>query len=371
MEDTQTVVAARSTEIVRVVEQSGLDASTGSALVKAYTPFWMDAQSVVQQSAGIVVTDPTQVTEIKESRALRLKLRAIRTDAEKVRKTMKEDSFKRGKAIDNVNNALLLLIEPEEKRLEEQEKIAERIEAERKAANKAMRDAEIRKLGGDPQFYQLGDMSEVGWKQLIEALSAQKEARELAEKKLAEERAEAQAAHIAEQQRIREENARLKAEADEREKAVRIECEKAETALRAAQEKARIEREAIEARARKERVEADAIAAKERAEQQAKADADRRAADEPLRKERAAREAIEAKERARKIEAENIAAAEAKAKRKAEAAPDREKLVALAEEIGNVEMPALVSQEANRGLLVTRGMIDATIAFIHDLAEKL
>lgn len=317
MPETTEIVSPQN-ELETVAEGSGLAPDLAGKLAAAFVPLAEQAASVIGESAGITVTDATQVTEIKASRAARLKLRAMRDalisvtciEVEKTRKSLKEEWLRPGQAIDSLARYLCDRINPVEARLEEQEKFAERKEAERKAALRASREKLLAPFGVNTAFYQLADMDENTFAALLSSSRLAHEAK-IAEAKRAEaERIAAENARKEEEARVRAENERLRQEAAERERAVEAERKQAEEARRAAEAEARQEREASEAKLREER------SAREKLEREAKE-----------------REAAEK----RRVEAEE------RAKRKAERAPDRDKLLAVAASVRAIVVPEMKS----------------------------
>ena len=304
---TTEVIEATPPALAKVVRENQLTENAAADLLAAYRPYFSEAQPLIDEARGVTVTDATQVTEIKKSRELRLKLRAVRTAAEKTRVALKADSLRIGKAIDGMSNVLKLAIEPVENRLQEQEDFAERAEAARKAALSEERSRQLAALGSDPrQYIGLGDMGEEQWRACLHGAKVAKEEREKAE----EARKAQEAEKAKEAEKLREENARLRREQEEKDAA------------------ARKEREAIEAKARAEREAAEAVA----------------------RQEREAREKLE-REAAAKKRAEEAKAREAEeARRRAELAPDADKLIALAKVVRSIEMPEVKSAEAGKYL---------------------
>jgi len=347
-------------ELAVAAQNAGLELDRAKPLLDAFQPAFVEARALIAESLKIHVTDATQVTEIKASRALRLKLRAVRIAAEKTRKELKEDALRQGKAIDGLANVLKYLIEPAESRLEEQEKFAERIEAERKAKLKAAREELIAPFGVDTTFYALDEMPEATFAQLLESSRLAHEAKLEAERKAEAARIEAERLKAEEERRIREENAKLKAD-QERLERERAEAErKAKAELAAAEAKAKAEREAAEAKARAERkaIEANARAGLLASEKKAKA-------------EREAREKVEAElaERKRKEERER-AEAEAARKRAAKA-PDKEKLAAVADSLRGLAMPNPATPEGKKVASKIRGWLDDLAARVEDEIESL
>jgi hypothetical protein len=281
--------------------------SAAPATVEArFAEIMTAAKTQLDESRKIVVTDPTDVRGMEQSRSMRLAVRQIRLAGEKAHKELKEDVLRAGRAIDGMKNILLQLCEPEETRLLNQEKIAERIQQEREAKLRAEREAVLVSLGENPGMHgPFETFPQADWDSRIADIKVAKEAREAAAKK-AQEEAEAKAkAEREEAERIRAENARLKAEADAKDAAMRAEREAAQAAIREAQAKA--------------------------AEQSAK-----------LAQERAKAEAAE------KVKADAEAArieAERKAAQKAAAAPDRDKLNAYLAAIAAIPAPVMATEQ--------------------------
>lgn len=264
------------------------------------------AQAQVEQSKKIIVTDPSDVDGIKQSKEYRLALKKLRCAGNDAHKDGKADILRAGRAIDGMKNIILQVCEPEEARLEGQEKIAERIAAERAAKLRAEREAVLVELGENPAFWGPFERFPVeDWAQRVEGVRAVIKAREEQAKRQAEEAARKAKEDAEERERMRAENARLKKEADEREAAMKAEREAAEAVLR--EERARAK--AIEDAARAE--------AAKLAQERAKVEAEARAREE----------------------------AEREAKRKAEAAPDREKFLALADFIESYAVPTCATNE--------------------------
>lgn len=260
-------------------QTKGLEIATAQQLKSSFAEYFTRVQPWAEKAKTIHVTNANQTEVIAEARECRLKLRAIRIETETTRKRLKEDSLRLGKAIDGFANILKAIIEPAEQHLQDQEDFAERQEEARKAALKAEREAKLKPYGVEVEFYQLGEMTEEAFQQLLTNTIAAEEGKKVLAQK-------------AEQERIDREMA----EQEERERMKK-------------------DKEAAEAQAAKE------LQAREAAEAELrKVEADRQA------KEKADREAKEAEERA---------AAEAAA------APDNAKIKALAQTVRDLSVPAI------------------------------
>lgn len=280
------VVDRPTTELTRAVESAGLTATSAEHLLETFSPFFNEAYPLVRGADAVTVTDATQLTEMKQAREMRLKLKAIRVECEKARKAVKDDALRTGQAIDKVAGVVKAMIEPAEAKLLEAETFAERAEAARKAALKAERSAKLAPFlqpGMGTDCYDLQGMDATAFDGLLDSLRRAHEDR-IREAREAEERVKREAeVRAAEEKRVREENERLKAEREAQERAAKAEREKHEAELRRereAAEKARLAEQRAREAAEKEL--ADQRAAEAKAEK-AKADAERRAARAPDR----------------------------------------------------------------------------------------
>ena len=302
-------------QLVVITNQAGLAEEKSKALITSFVGYFEQAKRLASEAKTITVTSVDQTGEMAKARELRLQLQKIRTKGvEQTRIQLKEQSLREGKAIDGLANVIKALIVPVEEHLKDQEEFAKRIEDQKKLEIEQERIQELSKyVEGEGYSLHPDKMSQETFDKLLEAskftFEAQKKAEEDAEKaRLAQVEADRK-----EQERIRLENEKLKADAEKREREMALEREKTQK-----------EQEAREAQL-----------AKERAEQEAKLEAERQArlqAEEKMRKEQEAREETER--------------ATAEKQRQMLLAPDREKLNRLAEQLLAVEMPAVKSPEA-------------------------
>lgn len=361
------------TEIVPapVVTQSGLDPASAEALRLAFNPLFTAAADWSRRVNGLSVTDVSQKREMKLARESRLALKEIRCNADRQRKKLKEESLRRGKAIDGIYNVLEYLVAPLEEQLLAMEQFAERKEAARldeqlverqkaltyfgfpamdTGALRTMADEDFQKLLADAQMM---------------AEAKQREAERVELERLAKERAEAE-----ERQRLAAENARLQAEAAAREAQLLAERQAAEQAAKVAAEAAAAEKRAALAKAKEERLAAEAKARAEAAEREAQAKVERdaaakvaaaREAADNLERDRLAsvaaaereqRLAVERQLQALKDVEERDAKARSEAERAAATAPDREKLSQFAALVRRMEMPTLINSPQNVALAV-------------------
>lgn len=377
-ETTIEVVTDIPKDLALVVQSSGLEVESARNVTDVFAPLFAQAHSWAEKVATIKVTDATQVREMKLARESRLALKEIRVIAEKNRTRLKEDSLRRGRAIDSVYNTLEALVKPLEAQLKEQEEFVKRKEEQRKAQLKAEREEALRPFGVNTAFYQLADMPEPDWAALFNSTVAAHRAKEEAAQKAEAERIAKEQAEAAERERIRQENERLRQEVEEREAAAKAERERLAAEKKAIEEQARKEREAIEAAAKaelaKQKAEADRLAAIAAA----KALAEKQAADAKAKVEREAREKAEAEARRLREAQEALKQAEAlkfkqeaEAKAKAARAPDREKIAALGVAVLAIKMPEVSTPEGQAALAVVKEQFARFAKWITDKSATL
>jgi hypothetical protein len=213
-------VTETTNELVKVVETSGVEPQTATTLKESFLPFFEQAEEWKRKAEALVVTDATQVHDMKMARTARLALKEIRVNADKKRKELKEDSLRYGKAVQGVYNVIEFLIAPIEKHLQEQEDFVAIAEAKRKAELKASREMEIQPFA---EFVALGlnfgEMTDEDYAKTLNGAKLQLQAKIEAEQKSEAEKIAKEKAEAEERERIRIENERLKAEAEAKEKA--------------------------------------------------------------------------------------------------------------------------------------------------------
>lgn len=355
-------------ELMQVIETSQLEKQTGDYIKEKFLPFFEQAQEWKSKAETLVVTSVTQTREMQMARQARLALRDIRINADKIRKELKEDSLRYGKAVQGVYNVIEYLIAPIEKHLEEQEKFAEIQDAKRRAELKANREMELQPYAEFvPMGIDFGLMTDIDWIKFLHGIKLQYQAKVDEEARIEAERIAKEKAEADERERIKKENERLKKEAEEKEKQLQAERAKAEAERKAAEEKARIEREkaeaerkAIEEKARKEREAADAEAKRIKAEQDAK-----------IESERKAREKAEAELKVRKVEEERIAREKAAEEQKAKAAPDKAKLQTLISQIQTMPLPECSTEQAKHIISDVQVLLGKTCQFIQEKLTNL
>lgn len=237
-------------ELAMILQESGLDFQRGKAIQEQFAEFETVAADWKATAATIVVTSVDQVDKMKLARTGRLILRKKRIAVEHLRKHLKEQPLREGKAIDAIAKQFKAMIEPTEKYLAEQETFGEReaarLEAEAKAA--AEQKAAEEKAEAD----------RIAAEERKAHAEADRKERERIEAENAELKATADAA-LAKQAELVEEQKRLEEVAEK----AKQDAIKAEKKAKADQARAQVEtREAAERAAQKKIEEAAAAHAK-------------------------------------------------------------------------------------------------------------
>jgi hypothetical protein len=315
-----------------IIDDSNVAKDRAAALIEAFGAPFEEAGEILASYKELVVTDESQIDTMKQARENRLTLKKIRTTVENRRKKLKEDSLRTGKAIDSVAKYIKDTIQPVETYLEEQEKYAEVKEAQRIIKLKNERIEMIQPYCDNPFLIDhLGEMSDEEFTKLFneqksafELKKAQEEAYEREQQRIREEKE-------AEEARIREENEILRKQAEERE--------------------AEIE--------------------KEREDQRIIQEATDRQNQKAIDEERKKREAIE-NELQRKAEEEKRAkVAKENEDRQALLAPDKDKLLKIANDIEGIVLPALQNKDAQAVLDQVEGLLEKVTTYIRSNVKGL
>lgn len=166
-----------SEQLVQVIAESGVEATTAKNLQDSFLPFFNQAQEWAEKAKSIVVTSADQVQLIKDARQARLMLKEIRVNADKARKLLKEDSLRYGRAVQGVYNVIEYLIVPIEQHLEKQENFVKIQEAEQKAKLKLQREDELRTYAQFVPFgIDLANMTDEDYQKVFSGAKLQYEA---------------------------------------------------------------------------------------------------------------------------------------------------------------------------------------------------
>ncbi len=327
------------TGLVRIIAENGLSQETASAIIARFTQFMEQIDEWEERATALVVTDVTQVDLMKQAREARLILKNIRVGADYVRKELKEDGLRYGKAVQRVYNEIEYRITPIEEHLLAQEKFAEFAERDRLNMLRSVRQEELK----DFQEYvtlslDLATLSDEEYGKFRNMVHSQHDAKLARVAEEERQRKEAAEAAEKERQRLAAENAAL--------------IEKQKKIMAAQREAARIADEKLAA--------------------------ERKAAEEKLAAEReAARVAREAAEALRRQEEARLAQqkAEEAARKRAEAralrAPDLSKLLDLATTLDSIIIPSMKSTEMQQVADNARLLLNKTAAYIRQTLETI
>lgn len=315
-----------TTELTKIINDSQLQATQSERILEAFTKHFEEAKEWEAKARTLNVTSIDQVEDMKEARKARLAMKNIRVDADKTRKQLKEASQREGNAIQGMFNVIKALIVPIEEHLQAQEDFAKNQKAMKIESLRSERVHKLRDFVEDVSLYNItGEEDEETFNNLLNSLKNAHDLQVAAEKKAEEDRLAVE--KKAEEDRLRrerdlaEENKRLKAEADKN-KALedeRLAALKKEADLKAAE------------------------AAKEKAD-----------LEKQLKKEEVDRKKLEDERLARLQEEAEAKRLEEEAKIKAEQAPDREKLHALADDIAKLHLPSVKSDKATKTIVDIR-----------------
>lgn len=298
-------------ELTVVAQDNGLEQTKVEVLLSSFGTAYSEAKQLAAGATGLVVTKEDQTDLMQEARTKRIALKSVRVEVENTRKSLKEQSLREGKAIDGMANIIKALIVPVEEHLEKQEKFAEVVQAERKAAKHAERIELLSKYVPDVSLYSLEAMTDETFAVLVTNTKEAFEAHKAATAKAEADRVEAEKAAIAEQERVRLENIKLREEA--------------------AKHEAEIEAE------RKKRADIERAEAQYRANEAAKHEAE-------LKAERVKLAEVERAEAQRQAQEAAKHEAEIEAERQALLAPDKDKLIALSKTIDSIALPLVASR---------------------------
>jgi len=258
-----------------IIEKSGLQKEQKKPLLDNFGDFFVKAHKLVTKSKSIIVTREDQIKEMEQARELRIQLKNLRNDANKVRVSLKEGYLRGGNAVQEIFNDIKEIIKPEEDRLLEQEKFIEKIQAERKEKEVNEKLLKISKYSENDQYTDrkiIESLSNDSFEKYLATVKTAFETKKAEEVKLEADRVAKVEAEREEQEKTRLENIRLKEEADAREKELAKERAEQQKVLEA-ERKLRAEADAkVEAERQKEQArlkeEADALDKKAEEEKQ-------------------------------------------------------------------------------------------------------
>ena len=332
-----------------ILDQFNLDPEAKQNLFVKFNDMVEQAKAWETKAMSIVVTDETQVKQMEQAKEGRIILQKVRTGAEKLKKELKAGALNYGRAIDFLYNFIENTCKPLEAHLLEQEKFKEVREKKRKDELQRVRAEQLAPYVENPAVFDLANMPEDTFQMVLNGSIKSKNDKIEAEKQVERDRL----AKIDEDNRIKAENERLRQENEAKD----IAMKKAQAEQKAEAERLRAKQEAILGKLKEE-------------EARKKAESDK------LLKEAKEREAKLAKELKDKQEAEEKAKADAEKKRKSDErksrlAPDKDKLVLLSQQITDLKMPEVKSEEAKKVVGDILIMINKLVKFINEKIPNL
>lgn len=206
----------------KLMDEGQMAKANAETLLKEYGVPFTEAGALILKSKTIKVKDENDNETMALARETRLALRKHRITIEKRHDELKVDSLRTGRAIDLVQRVALAEIKPVEEYLELEEKFAETKQEERRQARIAERTVELSKYTDDVSIYNYGDMADDAFAILLEQVknafdlknaAAEKEEadRLAAEKKEAAERKKREEADRVAREKAEAETAKLRA----------------------------------------------------------------------------------------------------------------------------------------------------------------
>jgi len=337
------IIKIENTELEKVVKESGLAIQEGEEIKQSYQPFLIQLAEIQGQSNKINFETPTKIDEEIAGR-LRKDTVKIRTGAAELKEQRKRGYLLRGNLEQAAYNLIAASCKLTEETFYNVEKAREIAEKKRKEELKAERIERLSPYDIDPQFYDLANMPDEVFENLLQGAKTALDNKIAAEKKAEEDRLAKIEADRIENERIRKENEKLQAERKERERLSEIERKKQADILKAQQEKADKDRKELEEKNRKERELADQKVAKLKAENEAKLTAERKERERLVNELKVKQDA----ENKAKQDEQNRLIAEEKERKLAEKAPDRDKLRLWLNEIKFIPMPVFKTEESQQ-----------------------
>lgn len=353
--------------IVQENEQlKGIDDAKSAQIKAVFQPMVEMLESFEEKYKKVTALEISP-DKCKQAKRLRLDISRVRIDADKVRKTQKEEYIRAGNAIQGVYNILKFAVTDKEEKLKDIETHFERIEEVRKSQLQLDRSAELAKYEANGEFVDLGNMPDEVWKNYLAGVKNNYESIKEAERKAEEERVEA--IRIDSLGRERRESIydlwqfmpdKNKSEnfgkwADDMWDELVNYLNKCKADHDAEQEKIKAENERL--RLENEKAE------KKRLADQKRISKEREVQENKLKAEREAREKLEreqAKKEAERLKTEREKTAEEK---KAASAPDKEKLFSVAQKLMNTKTTV-------KSPVAKKALEDAA-TLIQDVAEAM
>ena len=168
-DSTELEEAAKPVKVQDIAKAEGLEDSAVQNMMDSFHPFMKSIKAIKEQAEELTVTDESQISQMIESRELRLQLVKSRNEADRTRKKLKDYSLKFGRAVQGVFHTLELSCRKIEDHLQANENFAEIREKERRAELSASRSLELSGLHEFvPAISDLGGMPEDDFQKILE-----------------------------------------------------------------------------------------------------------------------------------------------------------------------------------------------------------
>ena len=219
-----------------VIDPCGLGKTEADQVSAVFTPM-LARMKELETEYNQVISQEINPEVCKKAKELRIKFVKTRTGTDEIHKKAKAYYLAGGRFVDSWRTAQRFSAVNKEGELEKIEKHYELIEKEKKDKFESERVALLSRFVNDVSFYNLREMSEQGFDQLLNSSKIAFEAQKEAEKKAEDDRIKFEQEEKAEHDRIRAENAILK------EKAIKRDLEEAKKLKKLESEKSKLRKE--------------------------------------------------------------------------------------------------------------------------------
>lgn len=375
--------------LVTRLEELEIPGKEAKTLLDAFGELYIDARKLTVESKGIVVTSEDQVEEMAQAKEIRIKLMKVRTEAEKIKKAIKEPYLRGAQGAQDIFNDIKGITKPEEDRLKEQENFAKLAEAKRVADRHTKRIEKLSLYVADVSVYQLSEMDDTTFEGLVAdckaVADAKKEREDQAEKELKQQKIRIEVLNSRKLELAPYKDFTTSSTPEITTETTDIEFDKILSGLKEErtkyleeQEKLRKDKEKLEKEAEEKRV-VDAKAEKVRLDKEAEVKAENdekirvanKAKEEAENKLKKAKELEETKLLEEKQEADRKTRLEEEEARKKLLAPDKDKLIQLATTVDMIKFPAVESADAGKVVREANQMLDEVSKFIREKAKGL
>ena len=372
-------------EIVKVnAADFGLEESKAQEIEALFTPMLAKMTALEKEYNAVIKLEVTEEA-CDKAKELRLKYVKVRTGTAAIHKDAKAFYLAGGRFVDGWKNAQLFASQGIEDKLQEIEKHFENAERDRLQAIYETRKAEILPFVEDQAMIagDIGRMEDAVWIPYLQSVKESFKLRRDAEKQAEADRIENERLNRVEYERNLEvapfvqffdieDDLRTMSKDDYKNLIVVLKKSKSDYEI--TQEKIRKDNERLlkekMAAARKAVAEKAAMLEKQRAAE-TKALKEREANEAILKAEREEKERVEAELREKKASEEKALKDAAAATKKAAAAPDKEKLEKLAQDLDNFKLPDLATKEADLIINNVRGLLNKVTTYIRDKSMEI